>query len=207
MKVLFINGSPRKKGTTYTALHELEKVLNEEGVEVVYLDVPADTPSCTACNYCHGNSECIRKDIVNDAYALLDECDGVVVGTPVYYAAPSGSLMSFLDRLFYSYPRKITLNLKAAASLSNSRRAGNLTSNDVIGKFFSISGMTVITSTYWNDTHGNTPEEMLKDDEALQTIRNLGKNMAYYLKMRKLAAENDLKQPEISRAIHTNFIR
>lgn len=207
MKVLFINGSPKKKGSTYTALHEIEKVLNDEDIEVEYVNVPADMPSCMACNYCHSNVGCIKKDLVNEVYEKLDECDGVVVGSPVYYAGPSGSLMSFLDRLFYSYPNKRSLNLKAAASISNSRRAGNITTNDAINKFFSISGMSIITSTYWNDSHGNSAEEVLKDEESLQTLRNLGKNMAYYLKMKKLAEDNGLEKPQIERVIYTNFIR
>ena len=207
MKVLIINGSPHKKGCTYTALHEVEKILNEEGIETVYVNVPADCPSCLACDYCHRTHEgCIKKDFVNDTYALLDECDGLLVGTPVYYAEPSGSLLSFLDRLFYSYPHKKTLNLKAAASIANSRRAGNLTSNDTISKFFSISGMTIITSTYWNDTHGFTPEDVMKDEEGMQTLRNLGRNMAYYLRMREMVKDK-LDEPVIEKGNVTNFIR
>ena len=207
MKVLIINGSPHKQGSTYTALREVETILNEEGVETVYVNVPADCPSCMACDYCHRTHEgCIKKDIVNDTYVLLDECDGLLVGTPVYYAEPSGSLMSYLDRLFYSYPHKKTLNLKAAACIANSRRAGNLTSNDSLSRFFSISGMTIITSTYWNDTHGFTPEDVRKDEEGLQTMRNLGRNMAYYLKMRELV-KDQLKEPDIEKGNATHFIR
>ena len=191
MKVLFINGSPRKNGCTYTALHEIEKILNEEGIETEYVNVPSNVSPC----------------MVNETYAKLDECDGIVVGTPVYYAGPSGSLKCFLDRLFYSYPNKSTLNLKAAASISNSRRGGNITSNDVVTRFFSISGMTVITSTYWNDVHGEEPEDVLKDEEAMQTMRNLGRNMAYYIKARKLAKENGIEDPAIEKGTYTNFIR
>ncbi len=208
MKVLFINGSPHPKGTTFHALNEVEKILNEQGIETIWCNVPADTPSCMACNYCHKERQgCIRKDAVNDCYALLDEADGLIVGSPVYYAGPSGSLLSFLDRLFYSYPNKKKFNMMAAAAVSNSRRAGSITSNDVILKFFSISGMNVITSTYWNDPHGFTPKDLEKDEEALQTMRNLGRNMAYYLKMRQLAKENGLKEPEIEKSHSTHFIR
>ena len=208
MRVLFINGSPHKKGTTYTALNEVEKVLNEEDIETVWFDVSTGCPSCMACGYCHKDRQgCIRKDQVNEVYALLDEADGMIVGSPVYYAGPSGSLLSFLDRLFYSYPNKKKLNMMAAAAVSNSRRAGNITSNDVISKFFSISGMAVITSTYWNDPHGFTPDDLRQDEEALQTMRNLGRNMAYYLKMRALAKENGLKEPEIEKSHSTHFIR
>lgn len=205
MKVLLINGSPKKSGCTYTALEEAGKQLREQGIETIMISVAPDTVSCTGCRFCHENPGCIRKDQVNETYVLLDECDGLIVATPVYYAGPSGSLMSFLDRLFYSYPNKATLNMKAAASIANSRRAGNLTANDAINKFFSISGMTIITSTYWNDTHGMTPEDMLKDEEGLQTIRNLGRNMAYYLKMLELARNNNLELPQIEKTKRTNF--
>ena len=205
MKVLFINGSPKRNGSTYTALHEIEKVLSDEGIEVEYVHVPYNVDSCSACNYCHKNVGCVKKDIVNETYEKLAQADGVVVGTPVYYAGPSGSLISFLDRLFYSYPERRSLNLKAAASIANSRRAGNITSNDVINKFFSINGMTIITSTYWNDSHGNTPEEVMQDKEAMQTMRNLGRNMAYYLKIKEAA--KDIAEPEIEKKEYTNFIR
>ena len=161
-----------------------------------------------ACNYCHRNKDgCIKKDIVNKAQEIFADCDGLLVGSPVYYAGASGSLMSFLDRFFYSYPGKNSLNMKAAAAISSSRRAGNLTSNDMITKFFSISGMPVITSTYWNDPHGFSGEDALKDEEAMQTLRNLGRNMAYYLKMRELAKENGLSEPEIEKKYSTHFIR
>ena len=208
MKVLLINGSPKKSGCTYTALCEIEKELNKQDIETVMVNVPHNCDSCLACDNCHKtHNGCFKKDVVNDTYTLLDEADGVVVGSPVYYAGPSGSLLSFLDRLFYSYPHKKTLNMKAAASISNSRRAGNITTNDVINKFFSISGMSIITSTYWNDTHGFEPEDLKKDEEGLQTMRNLGKNMAYYIKMRKLAQDNNLEEPIIEKGNVTNFVK
>ena len=208
MKVLFINGSPHREGTTYRAMAEVESVLKEEGIETVWLNVPANCLPCMACEYCDRNPEgCVRKDIVNRSYALLDEADGIVVGSPVYYAGPSGSLKCYLDRLFYSYPNRKSLVMKAAACISNSRRAGNITTNDVVEKFFSISGMAVITSTYWNDSHGFTPEDALKDTEAMQTMRNLGRNMAYYVKMRKLADENGLERPQMEKGNATHFIR
>ena len=208
MKVLFINGSPHPKGTTNRALSEVENILNKEGIETIWVNVPHDCASCMACGYCHRMKEgCIKKDVVNQTYELLDEADGLIVGSPVYYAGPSGSLLSFLDRLFYSYPHKSSLNMKAAACISNSRRAGNITTNDVIEKFFSISGMAIITSTYWNDSHGFTPEDAEKDEEAMQTMRNLGRNMAYYLKMREMAKEKGLEEPEIEKGNSTHFIR
>lgn len=208
MKVLLINGSPKKQGCTYKALHEVEIELNNQGIETTMVNVPHDCDSCIACNTCHQTHEgCFKKDIVNETYALLDEADGIVVGSPVYYAGPSGSLLSFLDRLFYSYPHKKTLNMKAAASISNSRRAGNITTNDVIEKFFSISGMSIITSTYWNDTHGFMPSDLDKDEEGMQTIRNLGRNLAYYIKMRKMAQDNNLEEPILEKDKVTNFVK
>lgn len=208
MKVLLINGSPKSKGCTFTALHEVEKELNNQGIDTVIVDIPYNVDSCLACNNCHATHQgCFKNDIINETYKLLDEADGIVVGSPVYYAGPSGSLLSFLDRLFYSYPHKKSLNMKAAASISNSRRAGNITTNDVISKFFSISGMSIITSTYWNDTHGFKPDELDKDEEGMQTMRNLGKNMAYYIKMRKLAQENNLEDPILEKDKVTNFVR
>ncbi len=208
MKVLIINGSPHHSGATYTALHEVEKILNQEDIETIWINVPHDISSCLDCDYCNSSKKgCIKNDIINETYPLLDECDGLLVGTPVYYGGVNGSLTSYLDRLFASYPNKRTLNMKAAAAISNSRRAGNMTSNDALHRFFSISGMAIITSTYWNDSHGNTPEEVQEDEEGLQTMRNLGRNMAYYLKMRKLAKEKDLAEPQIEKGIHTNFVR
>ena len=207
MKVLIINGSPHKVGTTFKALSIVESKLKEAGIETTWVNVPSDTASCMACGYCKRNGECIKKDLVNETYKLLDECDGLLVGSPVYYAGPSGSLTSFLDRLFYSYPNSRTLNLKAAAAISNSRRAGNLTSNDVLNKFFSISGMSIITSSYWNDPHGNKPEELDNDLEAIQTLENLGNNMAYYLKLRKLGEDNGLESPKLKKENYTNFVR
>ena len=207
MKVLFNNGSPKQKGSTYTALHEVEKVLNEEGIETEFVHVPSNCTSCAACGACSGGKGCIKNDIVNQTYALLDEADGIVVGSPVYYAGPSGSLLSFLDRLFYSYPNQDRLNLMAAAAISNSRRAGNISTNDVINKFFSINGMSIITSTYWNDSHGFNPEQVMMDEENIETMRNLGKNMAYYIKMMHMAKENGLVKPQISKTKFTHFIR
>lgn len=208
MKVLLINGSPHSKSTTWQGLAEVEKILHEEGIETIWLNVPADCPSCMDCGYCHRTKEgCIKKDIVNTAHELIQDCDGLLVGSPVYYAGASGSLMSFLDRFFHSYQGNKRLNMMAAASISASRRAGNITTNDMIQKFFSISGMAIITSTYWNDVHGFNSEDALKDEEAMQTMRNLGRNMAYYLKMRKLAQENGLKEPAIEKGHFTHFIR
>ncbi|MBR5341157.1 MAG: flavodoxin family protein [Erysipelotrichaceae bacterium] len=208
MKVLIINGSPHPKGTTDRALKEIENILHEEGIDTERVDVPSNTPSCAACGYCHQTHEgCIKKDIVNDTYEKLRESDGMIVGSPVYYAGASGSLISFLDRLFYSFPDKKDLHLKAAASIAASRRAGNLAANDAIQKFFSISGMTIITSTYWNDPHGLVALDAEKDEEGLRTMRNLARNMAYYLKIRKLAEENGIKEPEVEKGDPTNFIR
>ena len=208
MKVLIINGSPHSNGTTDRSLQEIENILHEEGIETERVNVPSNVPSCMACNYCHQTHEgCIKKDIVNDTYEKLRESDGIIVGSPVYYAGASGSLISFLDRLFYSFPGKKDLHLKACASIAASRRAGNLATNDAIQKFFSISGMTIITSSYWNDPHGLKAGDVEKDEEGLRTMRNLARNMAYYLKIRKLAKENGIEEPEVEKGDPTNFIR
>ena len=207
MKVLLINGSPHRNGSTVTALKEAERILLQEGIETEMIHVPADSPGCMASRYCHNNPGCVRKDIVNETYEKVAECDGMIIGSPVYYAGMSGSLKAFLDRLFYSYPSRVSLTMKAGAAISSSRRAGNLTCNDAVNKYFSINGMTTIGSSYWNDAHGNSSEETLQDEEGMQTMRNLARNMAYYVKMRNLAGEQGLEDPVREKKAYTNFIR
>ena len=202
-----INGSPHVGGCSASGLQIMEDILNKQSIETIRINVPADCPSCMACGYCHSHEGCVRKDKVNETYELLDECAGLVVASPVYYGGPSGSLLAFLDRLFYSYPHKDSLNMKAAAVFSNSRRAGNLTSNDVITRFFSISGMAVITSSYWNDPHGNSVDEQLQDEEGIQTLSNLAYNLAWYLKAYELAEKNGLEKPVLKKEVYTNFVR
>ena len=207
MKVLLINGSPHVAGCTYRALKEVGDVLNNEGIETVFLHVKNDTRSCIDCETCHKTGKpCVMNDDVSQLSEHLDEYDGFVVGSPVYYAGVNGALMSFLDRLYYSN-NTAKFAYKAAAAVTSSRRAGNSTTFDAINKFFLITSMTVIGSDYWNEVHGKSPQEVEQDLEGLRTMRVLGRNMAYYLKMRELAKQNGLSEPESEKRIYTNFIR
>ena len=208
MKVLMLNGSPRANGNIALAFREMEQVFEELGVEYENIQVGRmDIRGCIACEPCRKNHKCVFDDIVNDLAVRFEAADGLVIGSPVYYAGMSGSLKTFLDRLFYSYPSRVSLTMKAGAAISSSRRAGNLTCNDAVNKYFSINGMTTIGSSYWNDAHGNSSEETLQDEEGMQTMRNLARNMAYYVKMRKLAGEQGLEDPVREKKAYTNFIR
>ncbi len=207
MKVLLINGSPHVKGSTYTALKEVSDTLNSEGIETEFLHVKNDTRSCIDCETCHKTGKpCVMNDDVSELSLHLDEYDGFVVGSPVYYAGPNGTLMSFLDRLYYSN-NSSKFRHKAAAAVTSSRRAGNSTTFDAINKFFLITSMTVIGSDYWNEVHGNEADEVKQDLEGLRTMRVLGRNMAYYLKMREMAKNNGLEEPKIEDRVYMNFIR
>jgi len=203
MKVLVINGSPHKDGTTVRALNEIIDTLNKEGIESILMHVPYDCKSCMGCGYCHTHGKCVQDDIVNKTSELMKECDGMIVGSPVYYANMSGSLLSFLTRLFYS-KNKNDFRLKPACAISASRRAGGPVVMDSINKFFSISEMPIISSTYWNEVHGSNANEVINDEEGLQIMRNIGHNMTYYLRLRN---NKDIKEsiPETSK--RTNFIK
>ena len=180
-KVLLINGSPKPNGCTYTALNEIISVLNDEGIETELIHIGSkDIRGCIGCNSCREKGKCVFDDIVNVAAKKFEEADGIIVGSPVYYASPNGTLISFLDRLFYSTP--YSKHMKLGASIVNCRRGGNTASFDVLNKYFSISGMPVRSSTYWNMTHGFTPDDVKKDKEGLQTMRNLAYNMAFMIK-------------------------
>ena len=188
-KVLLINGSPHNNGCTALALNEMIKVFEEEGVETELIHVGnQDVHGCIACGFCNGNGRCVfAKDSVNDAARKFAEADGLVVGSPVYYGSPNGTILSFLDRLFYStnFPK----HMKVGAAVVSCRRGGNTASFDVLNKYFTISGMPVASSTYWNQIHGCTPEEAAKDLQGLQTMRNLARNMSFLI--RAIAAEKE----------------
>lgn len=205
MKVLLINGSPRRKDCTYTALSEISKVLASEGVESEIVNIDSRTRGCIACSYCMTHDKCIENDGVNVLASRLDEFDGVIVGSPVYYASPNGSLISFLDRLFYSSGKKLTG--KPAAAVVSARRAGTTASLEVINKYFSINQMPIVTSNYWTMVHGNSPEEVLQDLEGLQILRILAKNMAWMLKCIDAGKKIGITKPETEQKICTNFIR
>lgn len=205
MKVLLVNGSPNKKGCTNRALEEVAKTLEENGVEAEIFHI-GNKPfgGCIACNYCKTNGECYMKDIVNEFAQKVKEADGFIFGSPVYYASASGALTSFLDRLFYSSARY--LQYKPGAVVCSARRAGTTATFDQLNKYFTINNMPVVSSQYWNMVHGHTQEEVEKDLEGLQTMRVLGRNMAWILKCIEIGKENNILRPEPEARIATNFI-
>lgn len=188
MKVLLVNGSPHPKGCIVRALKELEETLNKEGIETENILVGnVDVRGCIACGSCMKNNKCVFDDIVNEVAPKFKEADGIVVGTPVYYAHANGNIISFLDRLFYS--SKFDKTMKVGAAVVSSRRAGSTSAFDEINKYFTISGMPIVSSTYWNEVHGASAEDVEKDLEGLQTMRNLGYNMAFMIKSINLGKE------------------
>lgn len=205
MKVLLINGSPHKSGCTYTALSEVAKSLNNNGVdsEIVWIGNGA-VHGCIACGGCKTTGKCVFDDGVNEISAKMAECDGLVVGTPVYYASPNGSLYSLLDRLFGICP---SLAHKPAAAVASARRGGTTAALDGLNKYFTIRQMPVVSSTYWNMVHGNTPGDVMKDEEGLQTMRNLGTNMAWLIKCVEAGKKAGIDIPTAETGNKTNFIR
>jgi multimeric flavodoxin WrbA len=180
-KVIVINGSPRADQCTATALNEMIKTFNEEGVETELIHIGNKAVrGCAACGYCESHDGCVFRDIVNEVSAKLEKADGLVVGSPVYYGSPNGTLISFLDRLFYS--AQYDMHMKVGAAVVSARRGGNTASFDVLNKYFSISGMPIATSTYWNQVHGFSADDVKKDLEGLQTMRNLARNMSFMIK-------------------------
>ena len=206
MKVLLINGSSHRNGCTYTALEEISIALNKEGIntEIFQLGNP-EIRDCSGCKACKKIGKCVYDDIVNAFVEKAKGFDGFVFGTPVYYAHPAGRLLSFMDRAFYSGSNAFAY--KPAASVASARRSGTTASFDVINKYFSINNMPIITSNYWNNIHGNTPEEAKQDAEGLQTMRNLAKNMAWILKCIETGKKMGITKPEAEEKIRTNFIR
>ena len=205
MKVLLINGSPRRNGCTFTALSEVEKTLHREGIETELVQLGAKAvQGCIACGRCKTLGRCVFDDLVNETAPKLEAADGLVVGSPVYYASANGSLIAFLDRLFYSTPFDKTM--KAGAAVLSCRRGGASASFDELNKYFTISGMPVVSSQYWNSVHGNTPEEVGQDLEGMQIMRTLGRNMAFLVKSIALGREK-LGLPEKEPRVSTNFIR
>ncbi len=205
MKVLIINGSPRTGGNTDLALREMEKVFTEEGVETKRLNIGTQSiRGCISCGACSRTGKCTFDDVVNRAADLLCECDGMVVGTPVYYASANGTVISFLDRLFYSVPCDLTMKVGAAVAVA--RRGGTSATFDELNKYFTISGMPVASSQYWNSVHGRLPGEAQQDAEGLQTMRTLARNMTFLMKSIALGkAKYGLQEKEPRTA--TNFIR
>ena len=205
MKVLLINGSPRPRGCTYTALNEVAKTLEQEGIETEIIQVgQKDIRGCIGCRQCKTNGQCVFDDEVNIVAKKFDESDGIVIGSPVYYASANGTLISFLDRLFYSTLADKTM--KVGAAVVSARRAGTTATFDELNKYFTISSMPVVSSQYWNMVHGYTPEDVMKDEEGMQIMRTLGKNMAFLIKSIQLGKEK-YGLPEKEQHVFTPFIR
>lgn len=208
MKVLLVNGSPHERGCTYTALCEIAKVLQDQDIETEILHVgSAPIRGCIGCGGCRGKGHCVfEEDLVNTALDKARESDGVIFGSPVHYAAASGALTSFMDRMFYSGGR--SLRGKPAAAIVSARRAGTTAAIDQLNKYFTICGMPIVSGQYWPMVHGNKPEEVLQDEEGLQIMRTLGRNMAYMIKCFALAREHGITYPEPeAQSKRTNFIR
>lgn len=206
MKVLMLNGSPKANGNTYTALLEIGKQLNKENIEYEIMQIGgAPMRDCIGCGRCTENG-CIFSDGgVNEFIAKAKEADGFVFGTPVYYAHPSGRILSFLDRVFYSGGR--AFKFKPAASVAVARRAGTTASFDCLNKYFGISQMPVAGSTYWNNVHGAVPGEVSFDEEGMRTMRNLARNLAWMIKCFDAGKKNGIPLPETETGNKTNFIR
>ena len=208
MKVLLINGSPKEHGCTDLALSEVARALRGCGVETEQVWIGTKpVRGCIACGGCSGKGRCVfGDDPVNTVLEKMAQADGLVVGSPVYYASANGSAVSLLDRVFYAGDRRLFAG-KPAAAVVSARRAGTTASLDQLNKYFMISGMPVVSSSYWNMIHGNSPAEAAQDAEGLQIMRNLGRNMAWLLRCIEAGREKGTAFPEQENAVRTNFIR
>ena len=205
MKVLMINGSPKANGNTAAALGEMEKIFAQEGVETEILHIGNQAiRGCIGCGQCAEKGRCVFDDAVNQAAARFEACDGLVVGSPVYYASANATLVAFLTRLFYSTP--FDKRMKVGAAVAAARRGGLSATFDELNKFFTISGMPVASSQYWNSVHGRLPGEAAGDAEGLQTMRTLARNMTFLMKSIQLG-KDAYGLPEREPAQRTNFIR
>ena len=207
MKVLLINGSPHEKGCTFTALNEVAGSLNKNGIETEIFWIGKQAiHDCVACGGCAKLGRCVfNDDGVNTINARAEEFDGLIIGSPVYYAGPTGSLCAFLDRLFFSGGSKWAGKL--GACVVSCRRAGSTASFDRLNKYFTINNMPVVSSQYWNEVHGFTPDDVRQDLEGLQTMRTLGVNMAYLLKCIDAGRKAGVPEPAREETVYTNFIR
>ena len=202
-KVLLLNGSPHPHGCTAAALEEMMNVFEKEGMETELIQVGSKAVrGCIACNRCVEAGRCVFDDLVNETAPKFEKADGLVVGSPVYYGSPNGTILSFMDRLFYSTP--FSKHMKVGASVVTCRRGGNSASFDVLNKYFTISSMPVASSTYWNQVHGFTAEDVKKDLEGLQTMRNLARSMSFMIKAFADAKEK-YGYPELEEGIFTSF--
>jgi multimeric flavodoxin WrbA len=208
MKVLLVNGSPHAKGCTYTALNEVAVGLNKNGVETEIIQL-GNKPiaGCIACGSCvkNGSGKCFVEDGVNEFVEKAKTADGFVFGSPVYYASASGQITSFLDRAFYG--KGGVFEGKPGAAIVSCRRGGASAAFDQLNKYFTICNMPVVSSQYWNQVHGNTPEEVIQDEEGMQTMRRLGENMAWLIKCIEAGKQQGITFPEGEPVKRTNFIR
>ena len=210
MNVLLVNGSPHKKGCTYTALTEVAKTLNEEDIDTeIFWIGTKPLAGCIACMKCAEIERCSFDDRVNDFLDIVNDADGFIFGSPVHYAAASGAITSFMDRVFYAdlVGGRQSFYLKPAAAVISARRAGTTATFDQLNKYFTISQMPIISSRYWNMVHGAKPEDVKKDLEGLQTMRMLARNMAWFLKCKDAGTKAGIHLPEKEEIIFTNFIR
>ena len=211
MKVLILNGSARANGCTARALKELENTLHKEGIETETILIGnKDVRGCIACRTCANTGKCVFDDVANEFVEKAKEADGFIFGSPVHYAGATGAITSFMDRVFYSASsggKAEYFLYKPAAAISSARRAGTTATYDQLNKYFGINQMPIISSRYWNMVHGNSPEEVVKDEEGMQIMRILGKNMAYYLKCIEAGKEKGIEKPQQEEIKFTNFIR
>ena len=210
MSVVLVNGSPHAKGCTFSALSEIAKTLNENGIKTeIFQTGLKPIAGCCGCGQCKKTGFCekYKNDKVNEFIRLVREknYDGYVFGSPVHYASASGSITSFMDRVFFAYLQEHEIG-KPAAAIVNARRGGCSATFDQLNKYFTISNMPIVSSQYWNETHGFTPKEQLKDREGLQTMRTLGRNMAWLIKCIKLGKEHGVEFPKLEQWQQTNFI-
>ncbi|MCM1176905.1 MAG: flavodoxin family protein [Clostridium sp.] len=206
MKVILVNGSPHKEGCTYTGLKEIEKTLNAEGIETeIFWIGPHPLPGCYGCAKCIDTERCIIDDKVNGFIAKAETADGFIFGSPVHFASASGAITSFMDRAFYGKGR--IFRFKPTAAIVSCRRGGATATFDQLNKYFTISSMPIVSSKYWNMIHGNKPEEVLQDEEGMQTMRELGHNMAWLLKCIEAGKAAGLTAPVPEAPVKTNFIR
>jgi len=205
MKVLLINGSPKANGNTAAALNEMAKIFAEEGIETETMHIGnKDIRGCISCGGCRKNGKCVFDDAVNEAAEKFEQADGLVVGSPVYYASANGTLLSFMQRLFYS--TRFDKRMKVGASAVVARRGGLSSTYDELNKFFGISGMPIAAGQYWNSLHGGAPGEVEQDAEGMQGMRTLARNMAFLMKSIALGKEKH-GLPEREKGVFTNFIR
>ena len=205
MKVMMVNGSAHAKGNTFLAMDEMRKVFEQDGIDVEMVHI-GNKPvrGCIGCFSCVSKGKCVFDDVVNETAKLFEECDGLVVGSPVYYASANGTLVSYLDRLFFS--THFDKTMKVGASVVVARRGGLSSTFDELNKYFAISGMPIASSQYWNSVHGMEPGEVKEDGEGLQTMRTLARNMGFLMKSIALGKEK-FGLPEKEEWIPTNFIR